>query len=285
MGDRIAVMADTNSGIMPAEAQELGIDVVPMPFVVDGQECFEGVNLTPAQFYERLAAGADIATSQPSVVDLGKRWRDALEQVDDVIYLPMSSGLSGSCATAQGLAEHFEGRVHVVDNQRISVTQREAVLDALRWAQAGLSAAQICDRLAASALDASIYIMVDTMAYLHKSGRITPAAAKIGSVLKIKPVLQIQGAKLDSFAVAKSLKSAKRTMLKALAHDVDERFGGAGNVHLYVAHTNRPDDAAALADEMRAQFNADVYVDNLPLSIACHVGPGSLGIGCTKREE
>ena len=183
------------------------------------------------------------------------------------------------------MARHCNGRVHVVDNQRISVTQREAVLDALRWIGEGRTAAETCALLESTKLDASIYLMVDTMAYLHKSGRITPAAAAIGSVLKIKPVLQIQGEKLDAFSVAKSFKAAKRTMVKALSRDVRERFGGVDGVHLYVAHTNRDEDAQAFADEVRAHFGTDdVYVDRLPLSIACHVGPGALGIGCAKKQ-
>lgn len=281
----VAVVTDTNSGIMEDEAARLGVFVVPMPFVVDGVECFEGIDLDAKRFYERQRAGADIATSQPSIVDLGKRWSTLLETHDEIIYIPMSSGLSGSCETARNLAEHLDGRVHVVDDQRISVTQREAVLDARAWLDSGKSAAETCALLEQTKLDASIYIMVDTMSYLHRSGRITPAAATIGSVLKIKPVLQIQGDKLDAFSVVKTLKAAKRAMIKALANDVRERFGGMENVHLYVAHTDREDDAQAFAGEVRAAFGAvDVYVDRLPLSIACHVGPGALGIGCAKRQ-
>ena len=282
----IAIVTDTNSGIMSAEADALGVHVVPMPFVVDGVECFEGVNLEAPAFYARLADGADIVTSQPSIVDLGKLWVEVLETHDELVYLPMSSGLSGSCETARSLAEqHFPGRVHVVDNQRISVTQREAVLDALQWVAEGRTAAETVALLEGAKLDASIYLMVDTLDYLRKGGRITPAVASIGSLLKIKPVLQIQGDKLDAFSVSKSFKAAKRTMLRALAIDVENRFGGVGSVHLYVAHTNRDADAAAFADEVRAHFGSDdVYVDRLPLSIACHVGPGALGIGCAKRQ-
>ena len=186
MNQKIAIMTDTNSGIMAEEAQKLGVFVVPMPFVVDGEEGFEGVSLDADRFYERQRAGANIVTSQPSIVDLGERWHELLGTYDDIIYIPMSSGLSGSCETACTLSRHFEGRVHVVDNQRISVMQRESAIDALRWVEAGLSAQEVCDRLHATKFDASIYIMVDTMAYLHKSGRITPAAAAIGSVLKIR---------------------------------------------------------------------------------------------------
>ncbi len=287
VGDGIAVVTDTNSGIMQEEAGELGAFVVPMPFVVGEQECFEGVNLEAEQFYAKLEEGIDIVTSQPSIVDLGQKWHDLLETHEAIIYIPMSSGLSGSCEMACNLAraDHFEGRVHVVDNQRISVTQRESVIDALRWVEEGRSVDEVCDLLDGSKLEASIYITVDTMAYLHKSGRITPSAAKIGSVLKIKPVLQIQGEKLDAFSVAKTLKAAKRTMLKALARDVEERFHGARNVHFYVAHTNRDEDAHALAAEVGEAFGAaKVHVARLPLSIACHVGPGALGIGCAKKQ-
>lgn len=285
MEKSIAVATDTNSGIMQEEAERLGVHVVPMPFVVDGEECFEGVSLDAERFYERQIAGADIVTSQPSIVDLGKRWAELLEAYDEVVYIPMSSGLSGSCETVCQVAAHCNGRVHVVDNQRISVTQREAVLDALQWVAEGRTAAETVALLEDAKLDASIYIMVDTLDYLRKGGRITPAVASIGSLLKIKPVLQIQGDKLDAFSVSKSFKAAKRTMLRALAIDVESRFGGVGNVHLYVAHTNRDADAAAFADEVRAHFGSDdVYVDRLPLSIACHVGPGALGIGCAKRQ-
>lgn len=285
MAKGIAVVTDTNSGIMHDEAEALGVRVVPMPFVVDGAECFEDVNLTASEFYARLDAGADIVTSQPSLVDLGKLWSELLQTHGEVVYIPMSSGLSGSCETARALAGHFDGRVHVVDNQRISVTQRESVLDALRWAAEGRTAAEVAGLLERTRLEASVYITVDTLDYLRKGGRITPAVASIGSLLKIKPVLQIQGEKLDAFAVAKSLKAAKRTMIKALASDVEQRFGGAEHVHLYVAHTNRDEDAEAFAADVRAYFGVeDVHAARLPLSIACHVGPGALGIGCAKRQ-
>ncbi|HIW77255.1 MULTISPECIES: DegV family protein [Gordonibacter] len=285
MTEGIALVTDTNSGIMSDEAKALGVHVVPMPFVVDGEECFEDVSLSAPQFYARLAEGADIVTSQPSLVDLGKLWRDLLETYAEIIYIPMSSGLSGSCETAHALAEHFDGRVHVVDNQRISVTQREAVLDALRWVAEGRTAAEVTALLERTKLDASIYIMVDTLDYLRKGGRITPAVASIGSLLKIKPILQIQGEKLDAFAIAKSFKAAKRTMIKALATDIERRFTSVEHVHLYVAHTNRDEDAESFAADIRDHFATDaVHVARLPLSIACHVGPGALGIGCAKKQ-
>lgn len=286
MGGRIAVATDTNSGIMYGGAERLGVSVVSMPFSIDGQECFEGVDLDVERFYRCQRDGSDIVTSQPSIAALGKLWKELLQEHDEVVYIPMSSGLSGSCETACRLAEHFEGRVFVVDNQRISVTQRESVLDALAWVREGRSAAEVRDLLEADALEASIYLMVDTMEHLRRGGRVTPAAAAIGSVLRIKPVLQIQGSKLDAFSVAKSERMARRTMLRAIARDVDERFGGSRNVHLYVAHTNCAETAREFAAEAGALFGGqDVYVDALPLSIACHVGAGALGVGCARRRR
>ncbi len=280
---RVAVMTDTNSGVMPQEAEELGIYVTPMPFTVGGIECYEGVNLDAEHFYAQQSAGVDITTSQPPLDDLAKHWAEILEEYDQIVYIPMSSALSGSYDTALLLATQFEGRVFVADCKRISVTQRDATLDAKRWADEGADGMEICRRLEATALDASIYIMVDTLEYLRKSGRITDAVGAIGSALKIKPVLKIQGGKLDAFALAKTLKSAEKTMMKQLKKDVINRFGGVDKVKLYVAHTQRADDAQALAEQMSKFFDkAEVYVASLPLSIACHVGTGAIGIGCAQ---
>ena len=286
MAESVAIVTDTNCGMMPEEAKERGIYVVPMPFTVDGEEYFEGVNLDAEEFYERLAAGADISTSQPLPADIGAQWNEALETHDKVVYIPMSSGLSGSCESASNFAGLFDGRVKVVDNKRISVTQREAVLDAKRWADEGFSADEIVERLLDSAMEASIYLMVSTLEHLRKSGRITPAVASIASILKVKPVTQIQGAKLDFYAVARNVKSAVKIMLKALERDVNERFGGVRNVHLYVAHTNREEDAKSLAEQVSTLFGGheEVFMDRLPLSIACHTGAGALGVGCARVE-
>ena len=286
MAERVAVVTDTNCGLTPEDARALGAYAVPMPFTIDGAEYFEGVNLTADWFYERQGAGAEVSTSQPLPADLDKEWRAALEDHEELVYIPMSSGLSGSCASATNFANLYDGRVHVIDNKRISVTQREAVIDALRWARAGLDAAQIEQRLMESALQASIYLTVSTLDHLRKSGRITPAVASIGSVLKIKPVLQIQGAKLDAYSVARSMPSAERIMLKALERDVNERFGGVENVHLYVAHTNREKEACDLAERVSTLFGGheEVFMDRLPLSIACHTGAGAIGVGCARRE-
>lgn len=281
---KIAIVTDSNSGMTPAEAEELGVYLVPMPFFIDGELYYEGVNLNHTDFYSRMAAGADISTSQPTpgaVLDL---WDSALEEHDELVYIPMSSALSGSCATAEALAEDYDGRVVVVDNQRISATQRQSVLDAVSMASAGLDAAQICDVLVRDKLEASIYITVDTLKYLKKGGRITAAAAAFGTVLGIKPVLQIQGEKLDAFAMAHGMKAAKKQMLDAVERDLDTRFAGKDGVYVAAAYTCSDEEARAWADEIRARFGDrfNGYIAPLSLSVACHTGPGAFGVGCVK---
>lgn len=282
---KIAIVTDSNSGITQDRGKELGIYVLPMPFFIDGELYFEDITLSQEQFYEKLGADSDISTSQPSPGNVMELWEKVLQENDEIVCIPMSSGLSSTCATATSIAAEYKGRVQVVDNQRISVTQEQSVYDAMTLRDQGMNAKEIKEILEKEKFQSSIYITVDTLKYLKKGGRITPAAAAIGTVLNLKPVLQIQGEKLDAFSVAKSFKAAKRTMVKALSRDVRERFGGVDGVHLYVAHTNRDEDAQAFADEVRAHFGTDdVYVDRLPLSIACHVGPGALGIGCAKKQ-
>ncbi len=281
---KIAIVTDSNSGMTPAEAEELGVYLVPMPFFIDGELYYEGVNLNHTDFYSRMADGADISTSQPTpgaVLDL---WDSALEEHDELVYIPMSSALSGSCATAEALAEDYDGRVVVVDNQRISATQRQSVLDAVSMASAGLDAAQICDVLVRDKLEASIYITVDTLKYLKKGGRITAAAAAFGTVLGIKPVLQIQGEKLDAFAMAHGMKAAKKQMLDAVERDLDTRFAGKDGVYVAAAYTCSDEEARAWADEIRARFGDRFsgYIAPLSLSVACHTGPGAFGVGCVK---
>ncbi len=213
---KVAILTDSNSGILQAEAEELGIQVVPMPFMIEGKTFYEGIDLTQEDFYKKLAENVEISTSMPepgSVMDL---WDKLLETHDEVVYIPMSSGLSSSCETAMMLAQDYDGKVQVVNNQRISVTMRQSVLDALELAEEGRSAAEIKKILEDAKFDSSIYIMVDTLYYLKKGGRITPAAAAFGELLKIKPVLQIQGEKLDAFAKARTVKKAKQIMIKAI---------------------------------------------------------------------
>ncbi len=283
----IAIVTDTNSGIMSAEADALGVHVVPMPFVVDGIECFEGVNLEAPAFYARLADGADIVTSQPSIVDLGKLWVGVLETHDELVYLPMSSGLSGSCETARSLAEqHFPGRVHVVDNQRISVTLRQSALDAQALAAAGRSAAEIKALLEQTKFDSDIYITVDTLKYLKKGGRCTPAAAAIGTVLNLKPVLRIKGEKLDSFAKARGWKAAKKTMLDTARRVMETDFAGCRgpeDLHIAAAFTGTREEAQEWLEELEAAFPGyPIHMDPLSLSVACHIGPGARAVTLTK---
>ena len=220
---KIAVVTDSNSGITQAEGKRLGIFVLPMPFMIDGQEYLEDITLTQQEFYERLSGGGDIGTSQPSPEAILKLWDQILEEYDEIVHIPMSSGLSGSCQTASVLAEEYDGRVWVADNHRISVTQRQSVLDALSMAQSGMSAGAIREKLEECGMDATIYITVDTLKYLKKGGRITPAAAALGTLLRIKPVLSIQGEKLDAFAKARTMKQAKSMMIAAIRHDLEAR--------------------------------------------------------------
>ena len=284
---KTAIVTDSNSGITPAEAEELGIYLVPMPFFIDGELFYEGVNLSHEDFYSKMAAGADISTSQPTpgaVLDL---WGTLLEGHDELVYIPMSSALSGSCATAEALAEDYDGRVTVVDNQRISATQRQSVLDAVSMVNDGQDASRINEVLLRDKLEASIYITVDTLKYLKKGGRITAAAAAFGTVLGIKPVLQIQGEKLDAFAMAHGMKSAKKQMLDAVEKDLETRFAGKKGVYVAAAYTCSDDEAKLWAEEIRARFGDrfNGYIAPLSLSVACHTGPGAYGIGCVKIAE
>ena len=284
---KTAIVTDSNSGISVDEAGRLGAFLVPMPFFIDGELYYEGRTLTQAGFYRRMADGAEITTSQPTPGDVLMLWDEVLESYDELVYIPMSSALSGSCATATALAEDYDGRVHVVDNQRISATQRASVLDALAMAEAGFSAAEITEVLLREKLEASIYITVDTHRYLKKGGRITPAAAALGTVLGIKPVLQIQGDKLDALTMAHGLKMAKRQMLDALERDLETRFAGKRGVYVEAAYTCSDEEAQSWAEEIRARFGDrfDGYIAPLSLSVACHTGPGAYGVGCIKKAE
>lgn len=284
---RIAIVTDSNSGITREEAAALGAYVVPMPFFIDGELYYEGITLTTQEFYKRMAAGSEISTSQPTPGAVLELWDELLETNDEVVYIPMSSGLSGSCATATALAEDYDGRVHVVDNQRISATQRQSVIDALNMAHDGLSGAQITEVLLRERLEASIYITVDTLQYLKKGGRITAAAAALGTVLGIKPVLQIQGDKLDAFSMAHGLKAAKRQMLDAVERDLEKRFSGKRGVMVAAAYTCSEAEAEVWSDEIRARFGERYcgYIAPLSLSVACHTGPGAVAMGCVKAAE
>lgn len=280
-------MTDSNSGITQAEAKEIGIRVLPMPFVIDEETFFEDITLGQEQFYQKLGqAGTTVSTSQPAVEDVTNCWDEILKEAESLVYIPMSSGLSGSCSTASMLAQEYDGRVQVVDNQRISVTQRQSVMDALGLAQKGYSAEQIKEILLRDKMESSIYIMLDTLTYLKKGGRITPAAAALGSALRLKPVLTIQGEKLDAFTIARTKKQGISKMIAAIESDIEKRFGGRenlSNIHLEVAHTANEEAAAQFVEQLKEYFRVDEIICNpLSLSVSCHIGPGALAVACSR---
>lgn len=282
-----AVGTDSSSGITPEQAKEMGIFLVPMPFIIDGQEYEAGITLSEEDFYRKMAEGADISTSQPSPERVKAAWEEALREYDEVVYIPLSSGLSSTLQTALILSQEYEGRVQVVNNQRVSVTQRQSVIDALELLREGESAVHVKEILEEEKFNSSIYVTMDTLKYLKKGGRITPAAAALGTLLKIKPVLQLQGEKLDAFSKVRTLKQARAAMLSALAHDLKTRFGDpeARHTWLEVAHTQNDVLAEEFAQEIRAAYpNArGIYIDPLSLNIACHTGPGALAVACSKQ--
>lgn len=282
----IAIMTDSNSGITQKQAGEMGIYVIPMPFDIDDGEYFEDINLTQEEFYDKLVNGAEISTSQPSVETLINEWNTLLKSYDQVVHIPMSSGLSGSCDTARAMAEDFKGRVIVVDNQHISVTQRQSALDARKLAEEGKTGEEIRDILERTKMDSMIYITVDTLEYLKKGGRLTPAVAAIGSILKIKPVLKIKGEKLDKFSMARTMKHAKGIMTEAIQKDIRQMDpeGLGANMHIAIAHTKNYEAACVFRDELLKIYPGhDIYIDKPSLSVACHIGPGALAVTCMKK--
>ena len=288
---KVAVITDSNSGITQSEAKELGIHVVPMPFFVNGDTFYEDISMNQKEFYEYLAQGAEVTTSQPTPDTLTSLWDEVLKEYEEIVYIPMSSGLSSSCGTAMMLSyeEPYENKVFVVDNQRISVTQRRSVLDAMELADKGYDAAQIREILLREKFESSIYIMVDTLSYLKKGGRVTPAAAAIGTVLRIKPVLQIQGEKLDAYAKVKTLKQAKMTMIKAVRRDFEFRFHDPDGerFHMQVAYTEDDTEAMLFKEELEQEFPGHTIdiVDPLSLSVSCHIGPGALAVAISRKVE
>ncbi len=283
---KVAVITDSNGGITQGQAMELGIRVLPMPFNIGEKTYFEDIDLTQEQFYEMLGDGTDIATSQPSPEKVLDLWDEILKDYDEIVHIPMSSGLSGTCDTAKMLAADYDNKVWVVDNHRISVTQRQSALDAIALAEKGYSGKQIHDILMREHKESSIYIMVDTLKYLKKGGRITPAAAALGTLLRLKPVLQIQGKKLDAFAKARTVKQARAIMIDAMKKDLTERIGKSPKgekVYLGIAHTQNQELAEEFRREIKEDFpDHDIYIAPLSLSVACHIGPGALAIACSK---
>ena len=287
----VAIVTDSNSGITQAQAGELGISVLPMPFTIDGRTYYEDINLTQDQFYEKLQdPGAEIHTSQPLPGDIMALWDSLLKDYDELVFIPMSSGLSGCCENTTVFAEDYDGRVQVVNNQRISVTQYLSVLDAMQMAEDGRDAVYIKKRLEETKFDSNIFITVDTMTYLKKGGRVTPAAAAFAGLLGIKPVLRIYGEKLDAFAKARGMKNAKKVMIKAIADDIMKNYGGirpdGSNAWIGMAYTHNRPEAEEFRSEVEETFpgyHIDMYP--LSLSISCHIGPGALAVTCSKPLE
>ena len=282
---KIAIVTDSNSGITQEMGKSMGIYVIPMPFFIDGELFLEDITLTQEEFYKRLGDNSDISTSQPSPGEVMECWDELLKEYDEIVHIPMSSGLSSTCHAAQSLSQEYEGKVCVVDNQRISVTQKQSVEDAITLREAGKSAAEIKEILEAEKLQASIYITVDTLKYLKKGGRITPAAAALGTVLNLKPVLQIQGEKLDAFSKVRGWKAAKRTMLKAIEKDLNDRFADVReDMVLGMAYTCSKEEAQEWKQEIAEKFpEYEIVEGSLSLSVACHIGPGAMAVTCMKK--
>ena len=284
MGE-VAVVTDSNSGITQDKGKELGIRVFPMPFFINGELYLEDITITQEEFYQKLTNDADISTSQPAPGDLMDMWEEILQEYDELVYIPMSSGLSAACENAMMLSKEYDGKVQVVDNQRVSVTLKQSVLKAIDLVKEGKGAQEIKEILEAEGRESSIYITVDTLKYLKKGGRITPAAAAVGAVLNIKPVLQIQGGKLDAFAKARGWKQAKKIMLDAIEKDMEERFQGEP-VCIQAAYTSSKEDAQKWKEEIQARIpNVEIDMDPLSLSVACHIGPGALAVTCTRKNR
>lgn len=285
--NKIAIVTDSNSGLKPKDVEGRDIYIVPMPFLIDGEEYYEDINLSNDDFYKKLSEGANVSTSQPSLFSIQELWDNLLKKYEKIIYMPMSSGLSASCENAKSLANNYAGKVYVVDNRRISVTLKCAVLDAEIMAKEGKSIDEIVKFLDDTASASTIYIMVPTLKYLKKGGRITPAVAMIGTMLNIKPVLTIQGGKLDNYVKAMSIKRAIKSMIKAMKDDMENRFASEieqGKFEVYVAYTFNVEEAKEFAEDVESELGVKVkIIDALSLSVACHIGPNALAVAGSVR--
>ncbi len=284
----VVVMTDTNSGMTKEEAKKYGVEVLPMSFIINGKIYYEGIDISHEAFFEKMAAGAEVSTSQPSPGEVTERWDKLLKRHDEVIYIPMSGGLSKSCETAAMLAEDYKGRVQVLDSKRVSAPQKVLVMDAVLLAGEGKSAVQIKETLSEIARKSVVYIAVDTLQYLKKGGRITGAAAAIGTVLHLKPVLEMRDKKLDAYAKARGMKSARRLMLQAIHEEIEEKYAEdyrQGNLCMQVAYTELDKDIIeSWKKQIQEEFpELKLYGDPLPLCTACHIGPGALGVAVTKH--
>lgn len=280
----IAIVTDSNCGMSPAQVKALGIYMLPMPFFIDDKEYLEDIDMNQSEFFQHLEQNPScrVSTSQPTPESVTTLWDKLLKDYDEIVHIPMSSGLSSSMQTARMLAEDYDGRVRVVNNQRISGTLRYSAIEAIQQAKNGLSADEIGTWLEKNRFDSSIYITVATLKYLKQGGRITPAAAALGTMLRLKPVLQIQGEKLDAFSKAHTMTQAKSTMTKAIKDDIADRFGE--KINLDVIHSHNLEAAEEFQKEVLTTFPniGEVNIFPLSLSVSCHIGPGSLALTCSK---
>lgn len=280
----IAIVTDSNCGMSPIQVKDLGIYMLPMPFFIDDKEYLEDIDMNQSEFFQHLEQnpGCRVSTSQPTPESVTTLWDKLLKDYDEIVHIPMSSGLSSSMQTARMLAEDYDGRVRVVNNQRISGTLRYSAIEAIQQAKNGLSADEIGTWLEKNRFDSSIYITVATLKYLKQGGRITPAAAALGTMLRLKPVLQIQGEKLDAFSKARTMTQAKSTMTKAIKDDIADRFGE--KINLDVIHSHNLEAAEEFRKEVLTTFPniGEVNIFPLSLSVSCHIGPGSLALTCSK---
>ncbi|WP_294404099.1 DegV family protein [uncultured Clostridium sp.] len=284
MCNSIAVVTDTNSGITPQMAENLGVTVIPMPFYINDELFYEGITLNSEEFYKALDNNAEVKTSQPAPGEIMKIWDELLKDKEEIVYIPMSSSLSGSCQTAQMLADDYQGKVHVVNNRRISVTQMQSVKDAVSLAQKGKSASEIKEILEERQYMSSIYITPDDLDYLKKGGRITSAVASVAKVLNIKPVLEIQGQKLDVFKKVRGMKIARKTMKQAIRDDLENRFADIKSMKIYAAYTSNKELGELWKNELEEEFPGyEIELYPLSLSVSCHIGPEALGVGCTEE--
>ncbi|EEP56455.1 DegV family protein [Clostridium butyricum] len=284
MCNSIAIVTDTNSGMTLEQAENLGVTIIPMPFYINGELYFEGVNLDADGFYKHLADNSEVNTSQPAPGDVMKIWDELLKEKEEIIYIPMSSSLSGSCQTAEVLSQDYDNKVHVVDNRRISVTQLQSVKDAVNLAKKGMSGEEIKKILEDRQYQSSIYVTPDDLDYLKKGGRITPAVASVAKVLNIKPVLEIQGKKLDVFKKVRGMKQARRIMKQAIRKDLEDRFSDIDTMKIYAAYTSNIELGEFWKSELEEEFPGyEIELYPLSLSVSCHIGPESLGIGCVEE--
>ena len=280
---KVKIVTDSNSGILQSEAKELGIYVIPMPFTVNNEEYLEEISMSQEEFFKHLESDADVKTSQPSQYYLENLWNDLLKENDEILYIPMCSGLSATCANAKRYAESFDNKVHVVDNLRISVTQRESVMEAIALAKKGKSAQDIKKYLEETKNKASIYITLGTLKYLKKGGRINPAVATIGTLLKVKPILFTRGDKFNKYAMTMSLAQAKKKMIEKIKEELETEFKdeyAKGKMYLSIAHTQNEAEALKFKDEVLAAIpNVKIhYIAPLSLSVSCHIGSGALAL-------